>query len=170
MTLKAENKKQNSDIAMENGKRYRLGVGMMILNDQNQVFVAQRIDNSAPAWQMPQGGIDENEDPRSAALRELKEEIGSDNVDFIHETNHWLKYEFPGGLAEKLWDGRFAGQKQKWYLMRFKGEDAEINLETPEPEFSSWQWVDAQKLPNLAVAFKKYIYEKVLEEFQEYFR
>src|SRR3546814_534157 len=120
---------------------YRPGVGVMLLNGQGLVFVGQRIDNTAEAWQMPQGGIDEGEDPRDTALRELEEETGihRDLVAIIAETPGWLTYDLPDDLIGKLWKGRYRGQRQKWYLARFLGEDRDVDLDTPHPEFRAWK-------------------------------
>lgn len=145
---------------------YRSGVGMMLLNTHGQVFVARRIDNTAEAWQMPQGGVDEGEDARTAALRELKEEIGTDKVDIIAESGEWLTYDLPVDLIPKLWGGRYRGQKQKWFVMRFLGSDRDINIETAHPEFSQWKWVARETLPDLIVPFKRDLYQRLVEEFK----
>ncbi len=141
---------------------------MMLLNQTNHVFVAKRIDMVAEAWQMPQGGVDEGEDLREAALRELEEEIGTDKVSFIAESHEWLHYDLPDELIGKLWKGKYRGQTQKWFLMRFTGSDDDINIETEHPEFSEWKWVDPSRLPFLIVPFKKKLYEEVLAEFASY--
>jgi len=147
---------------------YRPCAGMMLLNHENKVFVGQRIDTTMEAWQMPQGGIDEGEHIRSAALRELKEEIGTDKVEILARTPGWLYYDLPRDLVGKVWGGKYRGQKQKWYLMRFLGEDSEINLDTPHPEFSAWKWVDIDEVPNLIVPFKRDLYRAIVDEFKEY--
>ena len=146
--------------------RYRRGVGIMLLNDRNQVFVAQRIDFPGDAWQMPQGGIDAGESPREAALRELKEEIGTDKAEFLAETKGWLTYDFPASLRERFRQGRFQGQRQKWFAMRFRGQDPEIDLATAHPEFKAWKWVEPDELPRLIVPFKRRVYLDLLEEFR----
>ena len=146
--------------------RYRRGVGIMLLNARNQVFVAQRIDFAGDAWQMPQGGIDTGESPREAALRELKEEIGTDRAEFLAETKGWLTYDFPAKLRERLRRGRFQGQRQKWFAMRFTGKDTDIDLTTAHPEFSSWKWVEPGELPRLIVPFKRRVYLDLLSEFR----
>lgn len=140
----------------------------MLLNAADQVFVAQRIDTIVDAWQMPQGGLDPGEDARTGALRELEEEtgIGAHLVEIISESSRTLFYDLPPELARKLWKGRYAGQEQSWFLMRFLGTDADVNLDTEHPEFRSFQWVDPWRLPELIVAFKKPLYEAVLEEFR----
>jgi putative (di)nucleoside polyphosphate hydrolase len=148
-----------------NGK-YRAGVGMMLLNKKNQAFVGQRIKETTEAWQMPQGGIDEGEDTFKAALRELKEEIGTDNVELLAETKDWLYYDLPQEIASRLWNGNYIGQKQKWFLLRYLGKDEEINITTEIPEFSTWQWINVDILPSLIVPFKKELYEKVIAEFK----
>lgn len=149
---------------------YRLGVGMMVVNHRGQVLVCQRADMSktkyTEAWQMPQGGIDFEEDPLEAALRELVEEIGTSQVSLIAETKEWLSYDFPEHLAKKLWGGRFVGQKQKWYLFRYEGYESDINLNTPHPEFIAFKWVDPDELPGLIVDFKKDLYRNLVDYFQ----
>lgn len=146
---------------------YRPGVGLMVLNRENKVFVAKRIDTRAEAWQMPQGGIDEGEDPRATALRELEEETGisPDKAEIIAESDGWVSYDLPSDLVPKLWKGQYRGQKQKWYVLRFHGEDSDINLETEHPEFLEWKWVEMQALPDLIVPFKRALYEKIVAEF-----
>lgn len=144
---------------------YREGVGIMLINAEARVFVAQRLDSKIPAWQMPQGGIDPGEDPRATALRELKEEIGTDAADILAETDGWLTYDLPREIADVIWKGRFRGQRQKWYLMRFTGSDAEIDIATPHPEFSAWKWTDHTTLAALIVPFKRPLYEAVLDQF-----
>jgi len=142
---------------------------MMLINRDNQVFVGQRLDTTMEAWQMPQGGIDEGEDAKRAALRELKEEIGTDKVEIIARTQGWLLYDLPDDLIGKVWGGKYRGQKQKWFLMRFLGKDEDINLETHHPEFSSWKWSALEEIPEMAVPFKRQLYRSVIEEFQKYF-
>jgi putative (di)nucleoside polyphosphate hydrolase len=149
-------------------KQYRPNVGIMLLNHDGQVFVAQRIDTPGSAWQMPQGGIDDGETPSQAVIRELKEEIGTDHVEIIIEAQDWLSYDLPIYLQNKLWGGHYIGQKQKWFLMRFLGQDQDINLQTEHPEFSDWKWVSPDQLPSLAIDFKKKIYEEVLVLFKHY--
>ena len=152
---------------------YRKGVGLMILNAHGQVWVGQRRDTGkliggAEAWQMPQGGIDGTETPWQAALREMKEEIGTVNVRLIAESRGWISYDFPEELHTTLWGGRFFGQTQKWFLVEFLGRDSEININTRHPEFIAWRWVDPHRLPDLIVAFKQDLYRKILEEFKDY--
>lgn len=146
----------------------RRGVGIMLVNNDGQVFVGQRIDVTVDAWQMPQGGVESGESPRTAALRELREEIGTSNVDVVVATEAWLHYELPAELLERLPEGAWRGQKQKWFLMRFRGIDAEINVSTEHPEFSKWKWVPADQLLDLIVPFKRQLYRNVLKEFASY--
>ena len=145
---------------------YRKCVGLMVINRDNQVFVGQRVDQTAEAWQMPQGGIDEGEDPQTAALRELEEEIGTANVEIIAESNDWIPYDLPEDIADKVWKGRFRGQTQKWFVLRFLGPDSEINIDTDHPEFDQWKWCDYDDLEAYIVPFKREIYRKVMAEFQ----
>ena len=145
---------------------YRRGVGIMLLNHDHQVFVGRRIDCQGEAWQMPQGGIDEDEEPRDAAFRELREEIGTDNAEIVAESKAWLRYDLPPELR-KRWKDRWRGQQQKWFVMRFRGTDADINIATEHPEFSSWKWIAPENLPDLIVSFKRQLYLDLLQELQE---
>jgi len=145
---------------------YRRGVGIMLLNHQNEVFVGQRADAQGDAWQMPQGGIDDDEQPREAAFRELKEEIGTDKAQIIAESKTWLRYDLPPDLRQR-WDNRWRGQQQKWFVMRFQGVDADINVATEHPEFSAWKWVSIEHLPDLIVSFKRQLYLDLLQELRE---
>lgn len=145
---------------------YRPCVGIMLLNAKGEVFVAKRIDSLAEAWQMPQGGIDEGENPRTAALRELGEEIGTQKAEIIAESTDWLHYDLPEHLVPKLWGGKYRGQTQKWFAMRFLGEDSDINIVTAHPEFSEWKWVAREALPDIIVSFKRDLYAKLVEEFK----
>ncbi|MBK6706036.1 MAG: RNA pyrophosphohydrolase [Sphingomonadales bacterium] len=146
---------------------YRPCAGIMLANRAGLVFVGQRIDNPGDAWQMPQGGIDPGEDPEVAAFRELGEETGllPDHVDLLARSREEYFYDLPPELQGNIWGGRWRGQRQWWFLMRFKGEDADINIETHIPEFSRWKWAEAQDLPKLIVPFKRRIYEGVVTEF-----
>lgn len=150
---------------------YRPCVGVMLVNAQGQAFVGKRIDNKeGDWWQMPQGGVDEGEDLADAALRELSEETGitAGNVSIIGRLDEPMRYDLPEELVGRLWDGKFRGQEQTWFLARFSGEDADVNLEAHDPpEFCEYRWVDPEDLPELIVPFKKRVYRAVLEEFGE---
>lgn len=145
---------------------YRPCVGVMLVNTDGLVFVGQRNDRDRDAWQMPQGGIDDGETPREAALRELEEETGvtRDLVEIEGETADWVAYDLPHDVVPKIWKGRYRGQKQMWFLMRFQGHDAQVNIETKHPEFSRWQWMVPKELPSRIVSFKRPVYEAVLSE------
>lgn len=145
---------------------YRQGVGIMLLNPDNQVFVARRIDMRSEAWQMPQGGIDPGETPLQAAMRELREETGTDKGQLLQESAGWLYYDLPPELVPVIWGGRYRGQRQKWFAMRFTGTDADINIATEHPEFSEWKWAPMQHLPDMIVPFKRPIYLQIIEEFR----
>jgi putative (di)nucleoside polyphosphate hydrolase len=149
-----------------NGLPFRPGVGIMLLNPLNRVFVARRIDMPSEAWQMPQGGIDPGETPRAAAFRELKEEVGTDKAEMLAESPIWRSYDLPAELIGKLWGGRYRGQTQKWFALRFTGTDADINIATEEPEFLDWKWAELAELPALIVPFKRKLYEELVEEFR----
>ena len=142
----------------------RLGVGIVVLNKKNQVFVGKRIDNPGNSWQMPQGGVDKNENFFQAAKRELAEETGIKSVKLIKELDELLTYDLPKNLLGKIWKGKYRGQKQKWYIMKFLGKNDEININTKNPEFLDWKWVEPLELPNIAVNFKVNIYKKLTEE------
>jgi putative (di)nucleoside polyphosphate hydrolase len=146
---------------------YRPGVGVMLLNRDNRVFVAKRIDMTSEAWQMPQGGIDEGEDPLQTAKRELKEEIGTNHVKLLKESRDWLTYDLPEALVPKIWGGRFRGQQQKWFAMRFLGSDSDINIATDHPEFCEWQWIEIDQLPDIIVPFKRSLYQALVDEFKD---
>ena len=142
----------------------RIGVGIALLNHENKVFVGKRIDNPTNSWQMPQGGIDQNENFLDAAKRELEEETGIKSVKLIKELDGWFKYDLPKYLLGKLWKGKYRGQKQKWLVMKFLGKPNEINVKTKNPEFLDWKWIEISKLPEIAVDFKADIYKKIKEE------
>lgn len=145
---------------------YRRCVGITLFNSLGHVFVAQRIDQKAIAWQMPQGGIHTDENPREAALRELEEEIGTSDVKILGETQGWHSYDLPRHLADKIWDGQYRGQIQKWFAMEYLGKDSAINTSgVNNPEFSEWRWVELAMLPSLAIHFKKEIYQIIVSEF-----
>lgn len=145
---------------------YRLGVGMMLFNRDGKVFVAKRIDMVSEAWQMPQGGIDDNEDETTAALRELKEEIGTDNVTLLTMSADYYYYDLPHDLIPKVWGGKYRGQKQRWFAFRLNGDDAAINIETDHPEFSEWKWIEIDSLPHVIVPFKRDNYAELAKEFR----
>ncbi len=145
----------------------RIGVGVVVLNSDNKVFVGKRKDNPVDKWQMPQGGVDTGENFLSAMKRELFEETGIKNIKVIKELDYWLEYDLPKSLVGIIWKGKFRGQKQKWFITRFLGNDDEINLNVKKPEFIQWRWIDAEDLPNVIVDFKKHIYEKILEELKK---
>lgn len=146
---------------------YRPCVGVMLINRQGRVFVGQRMDRDTEAWQMPQGGVDKGEEPAFAALRELQEETGvtPDLVEILAETGGWLTYDLPLDLVPKIWKGRYRGQKQKWYLMRFLGRDDQIDIATGHPEFSRWRWLLPARLVENIVPFKRDVYTRVVAEF-----
>lgn len=146
---------------------YRPAAGIMLLNAEGRVFVAQRIDNTLEAWQMPQGGLDPGEDAQAGALRELEEETGIAPalVQVIARSEGELLYDLPRDLIGKVWKGRYRGQRQTWFLLRFLGSDADVTLETAHPEFRAWKWVEPAELPDLIVPFKKALYEDVLRAF-----
>ena len=142
----------------------RKGVGIVLLNKENKIFVAKRIDNPKNFWQMPQGGIDEGEDYYEAALRELKEETSVESVEFIQEIDKKLTYILPDHLIGIIWKGKFKGQIQKWFVMRFIGNESEININTKKPEFLDWKWINLVDLPKIAVSFKLNVYKSLREE------
>ena len=146
---------------------YRSGVGLVLFNSQGLVWVGRRIDEKNDAWQMPQGGIDEGETPEQAALRELEEEIGTARAEIVGETAGWLTYDLPSELVGKVWKGRYRGQKQKWFALRFTGQDSDIRIDTEHPEFAEWRWVEFERLTDLIVPFKRELYARVSEEFAE---
>lgn len=146
---------------------YRPCVGVMLINTEGGVFVGQRRDHFEEAWQMPQGGVDKGEEPRDAALRELWEETGvlANLVEVLAETEGWLPYDLPHDIVPKIWKGRFRGQEQKWFLMRFQGRDDQIDIATEHPEFSTWRWQPLDQLVDKIVPFKREVYRRVLQEF-----
>ncbi len=140
----------------------RLGVGIIVLNKENKVFVGKRRDNPINKWQMPQGGVDRGENLVNAMKRELKEETSIRSIEILKELEGWTEYELPDYLLGKIWRGKYRGQKQKWFIVKFLGKDEEINLKTAHPEFIEWQWLDIENLPSVIVHFKKKVYEKLL--------
>lgn len=149
---------------------YRPCAGVMLINRDGRVFVGQRLDSMLEAWQMPQGGIDDGEEPIDAALRELREETGilPDKVRLIAEAPGEFLYDLPDDMIGKIWKGKWRGQRQRWFLFAFEGEDSDIDIATPEPEFRAWRWADPVDLPTMIVPFKKALYERVLSAFAEH--
>ena len=146
----------------------RLGVGAVVLNKKNQVFVGKRKDNPIDKWQMPQGGVNTGENLIDAMKRELHEETSIQNIKILNEIDGWFEYELPKNLLGKIWKGRYRGQKQKWFVVKFLGNDGEINLQTDKPEFIEWRWLDIENLPNVIVDFKKKVYEKLLPKIRNF--
>jgi len=139
----------------------------MLLDHRGEVFMGRRIDTPGEAWQMPQGGIDAGEAPRLAVIRELAEEIGPDKAEIIAESAGWLRYDLPRDVAPRVWKGRYRGQEQKWFALRFTGGDGDIDLNASRhPEFSQWKWVVIERLPDLIVGFKRRLYEEIVAEFR----
>jgi len=143
---------------------YRMGVGIIVLNKENKIFVAKRIDNPKNFWQMPQGGVDEGEDFLSAAYRELEEETSIKDVELITEIDEITTYELPDYLLGKIWKGKFKGQKQKWFIMRYLGSDDEININTLKPEFLDWKWTDINSITQIVVKFKLDVYKTLQQK------
>ncbi len=152
---------------MTDRRPYRNGVGIMLINDRREVWVGRRAGMADDAWQMPQGGIDAGETPRAAVLRELAEETGTDKAEIIAESGDWLSYELPPEVAARVWQGRYRGQRQKWFALRFTGGDADFDLEAHhQREFAAWRWLEPEHLTRLIVAFKRPVYEAVIAEFR----
>ena len=148
---------------------YRPCVGIMILSpDRTRILVGKRVDSKANAWQMPQGGINVGETPSRAALREMKEELGTNNAVIVAESRLWYSYDVPKILIPRLWNGNYRGQKQKWFLLHFMGSDDEININTPNPEFAEWKWMPKDNLLDAVIAFKHRLYKAVLKEFHNF--
>ena len=146
----------------------RIGVGAIVLNDKNKIFVGKRKDNPVNKWQMPQGGVNKNESFLDAMKRELNEETSIKSIQIIKELGGWFQYELPKNLVGIIWKGKFRGQKQKWFVVKFTGEESEINLKTKHPEFIEWKWVERDELPKIIVDFKKDVYEKLVLELKKF--
>ena len=150
-------------------KDYRRGVGMVVINHEKKIFIGQRFDKDKAAWQMPQGGIDNDETPEQACLRELEEETGIlSNYKIIDKTKNWYSYDLPRNLQKKLWSGKYKGQVQQWFILDFFGNDAEINIKTKHPEFKNWKWANKEELMKLVVPFKRELYENTFTEFSKF--
>ena len=154
-------KKNNTNLPLRNG------VGIVVLNKDNKVFIAKRIDNQKNFWQMPQGGVNEGEDSLTAAYRELEEETSINNVELIVKLDGTITYELPEYLLGIIWKGKYRGQKQKWFVMRFLGKDDEINIKTKHPEFCDWKWIDLENITDLVVDFKLHVYKDVKKKVKE---
>ncbi|MDB3857773.1 RNA pyrophosphohydrolase [Pelagibacteraceae bacterium] len=146
----------------------RIGVGVILLNNKNEIFVGKRKDNPVDKWQMPQGGVDKNENFLTAMKRELEEETSIKNIKILKELDGWFEYELPKNLLGIIWKGKFRGQKQKWFIVKFNGNENEINLKTKIPEFIEWKWIAINDLPKVIVDFKKNMYEKILVELKNF--
>ena len=145
----------------------RIGVGAIVLNNKNQIFVGKRRDNPIDKWQMPQGGVNQNENFLDAMLRELHEETSIKSIKIIKEFDYWLEYELPKNLLGIIWQGKYRGQRQKWFIVKFTGDESEININTKHPEFKEWKWIEMDKLPDVIVDFKKDVYKKILVELKK---
>jgi len=145
----------------------RIGVGVIVLNEKNRVFVGKRKDNPVDKWQMPQGGVNEGEKLIDAMKRELEEETGIKNIKILKEIDGWSEYELPENLLGKIWRGKYRGQKQKWFIVKFIGDEDEINLKTGKPEFIEWKWLDIENLPGVIVEFKRKVYEDLLPKIRD---
>ena len=146
----------------------RIGVGVIVLNNENKIFVGKRKDNPVNKWQMPQGGVNDNENFLNAMKRELNEETSIKSIKILKELDEWFEYELPKNLLGIVWKGKFRGQKQKWFIARFTGKEDEINLKTKHPEFIEWKWIEINELTNVIVNFKKNVYEKLLVELKKF--
>lgn len=152
-------------LSNKNPSDYRECVGIILLNKNGKVFVGRRFDFSSESWQFPQGGVDEGENLKDAAKREMLEEIGTEDAEFLYESEKWYYYDIPTPLISTLWQGQYKGQRQKWFLFRFTGKDEQINIHTKTPEFQEWRWEDLTNIVDLAVAFKREVYKEVIEDF-----
>ena len=146
----------------------RIGVGVIVLNNKNEIFVGKRKDNPVNKWQMPQGGVNENENFLNAMKRELNEETSIKSIKILKELDDWFEYELPKNLLGIVWKGKFRGQKQKWFIARFTGKEDEINLKTKHQEFIEWKWIEMNELPKVIVNFKRGVYEKLLIELKKF--
>ena len=146
----------------------RIGVGAIVLNSENKIFVGKRVDNPIDKWQMPQGGVDKGENFISAMRRELKEETSIQNIKILKQIDQWFEYELPKNLLGIIWKGKFRGQKQKWFVVRFIGNESEINLKTKHPEFIEWKWIEVDDLTKVIVDFKKDVYKKLVVELKKF--
>ena len=146
----------------------RIGVGAIVLNSENKIFVGKRADNPVDKWQMPQGGVDKGENFISAMRRELKEETSIQNIKILKQIDQWFEYELPKNLLGIIWKGKFRGQKQKWFIVKFTGKESEINLKTKYQEFIEWKWLEIKDMPKVIVDFKKNVYEKLLVELNKF--
>lgn len=153
---------------LKNNLPLRTGVGIVVLNSQNKVFVGKRRDNPVNKWQMPQGGVDEGESLFDAMKRELLEETSIKSIKILKEIDEWMEYELPENLLGIIWKGKYRGQRQKWFITRFTGNDSEINLNTKNPEFIDWKWIEMNKIPNEIVYFKKNLYENILVKLKKF--
>tara|TARA_B100000900_G_C20162062_1_gene546310 strand:+ start:25 stop:492 length:468 start_codon:yes stop_codon:yes gene_type:complete len=153
---------------MNNKLPMRLGVGIIVLNKKNEVFVGKRKDNPIDKWQMPQGGIDNKEKPLDAMKRELIEETSIEKIEILREIEDWLEYELPSHLVGKIWKGKYRGQTQKWFIVRFTGDEKEINIKTKKPEFIEWKWINYEYLPDVIVDFKKNVYKRLKIEISNF--
>ena len=159
-----------NNLANKEKNKYRKCVGMMIINKERNVLVGKRIDHPSGFWQMPQGGIDNNEDPKEAVWREMLEEIGTNKVKFIRISNQWINYDIPPETLKTLpWGHKYVGQTQKWFAFKFTGQDSDINVSTKNPEFSQWKWAKIDSMIDNIVPFKRDVYSKILEEFKDIF-
>jgi len=166
MKTKTKNSDFNNNLVSEHiALPYRRGVGLMVLNKKKEIFLGKRIDTKNSTWQMPQGGIKDDETVIEAGLRELYEETNMEDIEVIAETQNWLYYDLPEFLVEKLWEGQYRGQKQKWLLINFLGTESSIDISKSTAEFKKWQWMEIDKVPSIATPFKKHLYSLVLKEF-----
>ena len=152
-------------------EEYRRGVGMVVINDEKKIFIGQRLDKDQASWQMPQGGIDENETPEETCIRELAEETGIiGNYKILDKTQEWYSYDLPKNLQKRLWRGKYKGQIQQWFIISFFGKESEINIKTKHPEFKNWKWAYKEELMGLIVPFKKELYENTFAEFDRFLK